>query len=74
MQETAAGLRETAQLPSTLAMQSTDVALNILLRAEDQKEKQIQVTEEELRDSNDSKAEFSVSIVIVYLINLHFYP
>lgn len=46
--ETAAGLNETAQLPSTLAMEGTQVALNILLRAEDQKKKQIQVTEKEL--------------------------
>ena len=60
IQETAAGLNETAQLPSTLAMEGTQVALNILLRAEDQKKKQIQVTEKELRDSNDTKAAFSV--------------
>jgi len=46
--ETAAGMNETAQLPSTLAMEGTQVALNILLRAEDQKKKQIQVTEKEL--------------------------
>eukprot|EP00435_Cladocopium_sp_Y103_P020733 s1592_g5.t1 len=49
--ETAAGLKETAQLPATLAMEGTEVALNILLRAEDQKKKQIQVTEKELRES-----------------------
>jgi hypothetical protein len=53
-------MNETAQLPSTLAMEGTQVALNILLRAEDQKKKQIQVTEKELRDSNDTKAAFSV--------------
>ena len=56
-QETAAGLKETAQLPSTLAMEGTEVALNILLRAEDQKKKQIQVTEKEQPDSNDPKTE-----------------
>mmetsp|Transcript_52377 Transcript_52377/g.83646 ORF Transcript_52377/g.83646 Transcript_52377/m.83646 type:complete len:347 (+) Transcript_52377:744-1784(+) len=46
--ETAAGLKETAQLPVTLAMEGTKAALEILLRAEDQKKKQIQVTEKEL--------------------------
>ena len=60
-------MNETAQLPSTLAMEGTQVALNILLRAEDQKKKQIQVTEKELRDSNDSKAEFSVLSLYVYI-------
>ena len=60
-------MNETAQLPSTLAMEGTQVALNILLRAEDQKKKQIQMTEKELRDSNDAKAAFSVLSLYVYI-------
>ena len=56
-QETAAGLKERAQLPWNLAVEGTEVALEILFRAEDQKKKQIQVTEKELRDSNDPKTE-----------------
>lgn len=46
--ETAAGLKERAQLPWNLAVEGTEVALEILFRAEDQKKKQIQVTEKEL--------------------------
>jgi len=67
--ETAAGLREKAQLPSTLAMEGTQVALNILLRAENQKKKQIQVTEKEQPDSNDPEPEkYSIFKIIVYII------
>ena len=38
-------------------MEGTEVALEILFRAEDQKRKQIHVTEKELRDSKDPKTE-----------------